>query len=97
MSEPSQEVLRLEALRKSYNIGQPTEIEVLIGVGVCIEHEDFTALIGPPGSEQSTLLHMLGLLDQPRSRELHLLGPQTSGMDDRGRTALRGNSIGFVF
>ncbi len=92
-----QEVLRLEALKKSYNIGQPNEIEVLHGIDLCIHNNDFAALIGPSGSGKSTLLNILGLLDQPSSGELYLLGQPTSHMDDSGRTALRGNSIGFVF
>ncbi|MHA3104891.1 ABC transporter ATP-binding protein [Acinetobacter sp. ANC 3791] len=97
MSNPTNEVLRLEALRKSYNIGQPNEVEVLHGIGLCIDRNDFAALIGPSGSGKSTLLNILGLLDQPSSGELYLLGQPTSNMDDAGRTALRGNSIGFVF
>ena len=97
MSEQAQEVLRLEALRKSYNIGQPNEVEVLHGIDLCIERQDFAALIGPSGSGKSTLLNILGLLDQPSSGELYLLGQPTSKMADTERTALRGNSIGFVF
>ena len=97
MSDQSQEVLRLEALRKSYNIGQPNEVEVLHGIDMCIERNDFAALIGPSGSGKSTLLNILGLLDKPSSGELYLLGQPTSSMDDTKRTALRGNSIGFVF
>ena len=97
MSDQSQEVLRLEALRKSYNIGQPNEVEVLHGIDLCIERNDFAALIGPSGSGKSTLLNILGLLDKPSSGELYLLNQPTSRMDDVGRTALRGNSIGFVF
>lgn len=97
MSDQSQEVLRLEALRKSYNIGQPNEVEVLHGIDLCIERNDFAALIGPSGSGKSTLLNILGLLDKPSSGELYLLGQPTSSMDDTRRTALRGNSIGFVF
>ena len=97
MSDQSQEVLRLEALRKSYNIGQPNEVEVLHGIDMCIERNDFAALIGPSGSGKSTLLNILGLLDKPSSGELYLLGQPTSSMDDTRRTALRGNSIGFVF
>ena len=97
MSDQSQEVLRLEALRKSYNIGQPNEVEVLHGIDLCIERNDFAALIGPSGSGKSTLLNILGLLDKPSSGELYLLGQATSSMDDTGLTALRGNSIGFVF
>ncbi|ATO20889.1 ABC transporter ATP-binding protein [Acinetobacter sp. LoGeW2-3] len=97
MSEQFQEVLRLEGLRKSYNIGQPNEVEVLHGIDLCIERQDFAALIGPSGSGKSTLLNILGLLDQPSSGELYLLGQPTSKMTDTERTALRGNSIGFVF
>ena len=97
MSDQSAEVLRLEALRKSYNIAQPNEVEVLHGIDLCIERHDFAALFGPSGSGKSTLLNILGLLDKPSSGELYLLGQATSSMDDAGRTALRGNSIGFVF
>ena len=97
MSNPAHEVLRLEALCKSYNIGKPNEVEVLHGIDLRIDRSDFAALIGPSGSGKSTLLNILGLLDQPSSGELYLLGQPTSNMNDAGRTALRGNSIGFVF
>lgn len=97
ISNESHEVLRLEGLRKSYNIGQPNEIEILHGIDLCINSNDFAALIGPSGSGKSTLLNALGLLDKPSSGELYLLGQATSAMDDAGLTALRGNSIGFVF
>lgn len=97
MSDLTADVLRLEALRKSYNVGQANEIEVLHGIDFRIGRSDFAALVGPSGSGKSTLLNLLGLLDQPSSGELYLLDQATSTMDEAGRTALRGNSIGFVF
>lgn len=97
MSETPNEVMRLEALRKSYNVGLPNETEVLHGIDLCIGRNDFAALVGPSGSGKSTLLNLIGLLDKPSSGELYLLGQATRGMDDAERTALRGNSIGFVF
>lgn len=97
MSDNIREVLRLDALRKSYNVGQPNEIEVLHGINFNINRNDFAALVGPSGSGKSTLLNLLGLLDTPSSGELYLLGQATSSMDDAQRTALRGSSIGFVF
>ncbi|TDR52767.1 lipoprotein-releasing system ATP-binding protein [Halomonas ventosae] len=97
MSDAASEVLRLEALRKSYNVGRPNEAEVLHGIDLAIGRRDFAALVGPSGSGKSTLLNLLGLLDTPSSGELTLLGQATSGMDDAGRTALRGSAIGFVF
>ncbi|MDP4917205.1 MAG: ATP-binding cassette domain-containing protein, partial [Haliea sp.] len=74
MSERCGEVLRLEGLRKSYNVGLPNEAEVLHGLDVRIDREDFAALIGPSGSGKSTLLNLIGLLDQPTAGELYLLG-----------------------
>ncbi|MCC1495502.1 ABC transporter ATP-binding protein [Alcanivorax sp. 1008] len=97
MSDTATEVMRLEALRKSYNVGRPNEAEVLHGIDLSIGRNDFAALIGPSGSGKSTLLNLIGLLDRPTDGELYLLGQATRAMDDAGRTALRGNSIGFVF
>ncbi len=97
MSEASTEVLRLQALRKSYNVGLPTEIEILHGLDLRLQRSDFAALVGPSGSGKSTLLNLLGLLDAPTAGELYLLGQPTREMDDAQRTALRGGSIGFVF
>ena len=93
----TEQVLKLEALRKSYNIGLPHEAEILHGINLGIGRRDFAALIGPSGSGKSTLLNIIGLLDQPSAGELYLLGQATSKMDDDARTALRGSEIGFVF
>ncbi len=90
-------VLRLEALRKSYNVGTPTEIEILHGIDLTIGRKDFAALIGPSGSGKSTLLNLIGLLDTPTEGELFLLDRPTRAMGDDERTALRGTTIGFVF
>ena len=97
VADDGQAVLRLQAIRKSYNIGQPTETEVLHGIDMQVGRKEFTALIGPSGSGKSTLLNLIGLLDSPTSGELFLLGQPTRQMDDAARTALRGSSIGFVF
>jgi lipoprotein-releasing system ATP-binding protein len=92
-----EEVLRLRGLTKSYNLGLPTETEVLHGLDLSLHRHDFAALIGPSGSGKSTLLNILGLLDSPTSGELVLLGRATHGLDDEQRTALRASALGFVF
>jgi lipoprotein-releasing system ATP-binding protein len=93
----AREVRRLDGLRKSYNVGQPTEIEILHGLDLRIDSADFAALVGPSGSGKSTLLNQIGLLDSPTGGELYLLGRPTRRMDDEARTAMRGGHIGFVF
>lgn len=92
-----QEVLRLEGLRKSYNVGRPTEVEVLHGLDLRLQRCDFAALVGASGSGKSTLLNVIGLLDRPTGGELFLLGEPTRDMEEARRTALRGSAIGFVF
>jgi lipoprotein-releasing system ATP-binding protein len=90
-------VLRLAAIRKSYNPGTPTEVEVLHGVDLELHAREFCALMGPSGSGKSTLLNIMGLLDQPTSGSLFLNGTEATGLDDRALTRLRGRGIGFVF
>jgi lipoprotein-releasing system ATP-binding protein len=97
MSETDGEVLRLAGLRKSYNVGLPTEQEVLHGLDLTVGRNDFASLIGPSGSGKSTLLNLLGLLDSPTAGDLYLLGQSTRSLDDAARTALRARAIGFVF
>ncbi|QOY95446.1 ABC transporter ATP-binding protein [Massilia sp. UMI-21] len=92
-----QEVLRLQGLRKSYNVGKPTEVEVLHGLDLSLQRRDFAALVGASGSGKSTLLNLIGLLDRPSAGELFLLGEPTRNMSDARRTALRGSTVGFVF
>jgi lipoprotein-releasing system ATP-binding protein len=92
-----EEVLRLEGLRKAYNVGLPIETEVLHGLDLTIRRRDFAALIGPSGSGKSTLLNLLGLLDTPTAGELYLLGRPVRALDDEQRTELRAAALGFVF
>ena len=95
--QATQEVLRLEGLRKAYNVDTPTENEVLHGLDLRLQRNDFAALVGASGSGKSTLLNLIGLLDKPTGGELYLLEEPTRTMDDTQRTALRGTRIGFVF
>ena len=43
------------------------------------------------------MLYLLGLLDRPDSGEIYLRGKPMAQADDPTRTALRNESIGFVF
>ena len=93
----AEEVLKLEGVRKAYNVGLPTEAEVLHGVELALGKGEFCALMGPSGSGKSTLLNIVGLLDRPSAGRILLDGQEASGLDDRALTRLRGHSIGFVF
>ena len=93
----SPETLRLEGVRKSYGVGTPVETEVLHGIDLHVRSGEFAALIGPSGGGKSTLLNLIGLLDQPTRGKVWIQGVETEKLDDAERTRLRGRSIGFVF
>jgi len=90
-------VLRLDGVRKSYNLDTPQAVEVLHGIDMTLRRGEFCALIGPSGSGKSTLLNLIGLLDRPTGGKLYLQGRETGLLDDATLTRLRGRSIGFVF
>lgn len=90
-------ILQLTDIRKSYNVGTPVETEVLHGISISLQTAEFVALKGPSGSGKSTLLNIIGLLERPTSGVLEIAGQQAQSLDDAGMTALRGNTIGFVF
>lgn len=90
-------VMHLEGIRRSYNIGMPSEIEILHGIDLDLHRGEFLALMGPSGSGKSTLLNIIGLLDRPSAGRVFINGQDTTTLGDAAITRLRGHSIGFVF
>jgi len=91
------DILALQGITKSFNIGTPVETEVLHGIDLSIRTGEFLALMGPSGSGKSTLLQIIGLLNRPTSGRLVLTGKETTALPDAELTDLRGHAIGFVF
>jgi len=88
---------QLTGIRKAYNVGLPSQAEVLHGIDLIVQRSEFVALIGPSGSGKSTLLNLIGLLDKPDAGELLITGHPTTQLKDHELTLLRGSAIGFVF
>ena len=91
------EVLRLDALEKSYNRGKANEIIVLRGASLVIPRGQVVALVAPSGAGKSTLLHIAGLLDTPDSGRVIVNGQDLTGAKDGARTAARREALGFVY
>ncbi len=97
MTEQATPLVALQGVRKSYNVGQPNEAEVLHGIDLVVAPGEFMALIGPSGSGKSTLLNLLGLLEPPTAGSYRLQGRAVHGLDDEALTLLRRRALGFVF
>jgi lipoprotein-releasing system ATP-binding protein len=93
----SGELIGLQGLRKSYNVGRPNEAEVLRGLDLAIGRGEFVALVGPSGSGKSTLLNILGLLERATSGSYRLLGDETAILSEQALTLRRREALGFVF
>ncbi|MBY6115960.1 ABC transporter ATP-binding protein [Mameliella alba] len=90
-------VLRLSGIEKSYNKGQPNEVQVLRGIDLSVGRGEVVALVAPSGAGKSTLLHIAGLLDTPDSGAVEIGGEAMQGRSDRRRTAVRRADVGFVY
>ena len=98
MNQPAApELITLEAVRKSYNLGRPSEAEVLHGIDLQVRRGEFIALMGPSGSGKSTLLNILGLLERMTTGSYLLDGEAVQGLDDAALTLRRRSTLGFVF
>ena len=97
VTDTSRTLIDMGEVRKSYNLGLPSEAEVLHGVSLQVQRGEFIALIGPSGSGKSTLLNIVGLLEGMTAGSYRLQGQEVHGLDDAALTLLRRSTLGFVF
>ena len=93
---PPAPVVCLHGVRKTYRLGAHV-IPALQGVDLVVQRGELLALTGPSGSGKSTLLNLCGLIDTPDAGEIVLGGTAVQGLDEKARTLLRRDALGFVF
>ncbi|NTU96874.1 MAG: ATP-binding cassette domain-containing protein, partial [Chlorobiaceae bacterium] len=89
-------VLELRDVHRTYRIGEST-VNALRGVTLTIDPGEFIAIMGPSGSGKSSLLQILGLLDNPDQGEFLILGHDINSFSEDEQAGLRNNLAGFVF
>jgi putative ABC transport system ATP-binding protein len=95
-TEVNDMILQLSNIYKNYIQGK-MDVPVLKDINLEIEEGEYVAIMGPSGSGKSTLMNIIGCLDKPTSGSYMLAGEAVDGMKDRELSALRNNTIGFVF
>jgi len=93
---PGQEVIRAEALGKTYAEGR-MHTPVFDGLDLHVAAGETVAIIGASGAGKSTLLHLLGGLDVPSAGEVYVAGQRMSALSDGARGQLRNRALGFVY
>ena len=89
-------MLKLKNIRKDYLSGDST-VHALKGVDLEFRESEFVAILGHSGCGKTTLLNIIGGLDQYTSGDLVINGKSTKNFTDGDWDTYRNHSIGFVF
>jgi putative ABC transport system ATP-binding protein len=73
------------------------EVHALRGISVTIRKGEFVAVMGVSGSGKSTMMNIVGCLDQPTRGSYVLDGQDVSKLSKDDRADIRNRKIGFVF
>ncbi len=89
-------MIKLQNVSKYYPAGFG-KTYVLRNVNLEVKEGEFVSIMGPSGSGKSTLLHILGLLEEASEGEYHFMDSPVQKLNEKKRTELHRNAIGFVF
>lgn len=89
-------MLKLKGITKDYAVGDET-VHALKGIDLEFRKSEFVAVLGHSGCGKTTLLNIIGGLDQYTSGDLIINGRSTKEYTDRDWDTYRNHSIGFVF
>ena len=89
-------VLICRSIVRQFREGDST-LEVLSGVDLAVRESERLAIIGTSGSGKTTLLQIMGGLDDPTSGEVLVNGQSIANIDEKDKSTLRNQFIGFVY
>ena len=89
-------MLKLTDIKKDYVTGDSV-VHALKGVSLEFRKSEFVSILGQSGCGKTTLLNIIGGLDQYTSGDLVINGKSTKEYGDREWDTYRNHSVGFVF
>lgn len=89
-------IIQIRDLKRNFQVGSEV-VRALRGVTFDIEQGQFVAIMGTSGSGKSTMLNILGCLDQPSEGEYLIDGIPVSNLSKNQLSEIRNRKIGFVF
>ncbi len=88
--------IQFENVTKTYHVGE-VDIHALSGVDFTIEKGEFVVIAGASGAGKSTILNILGGMDQCSGGRILVDGQRVDEMNEKQLTEYRRFDIGFVF
>ena len=89
-------IIEIEGLEKSYGSGR-NAIQVLRGIDLDITKGEAVSITGPSGTGKSTLLNMIGCLDNFDKGSLKISGKDVSFLTVDELSSFRNRHVGFIF
>lgn len=89
-------MLQLKNIVKNYVSGDTT-VQALKGIDITFRDSEFVSILGQSGCGKTTLLNIIGGLDQYTSGDLIINGRSTTKYKDSDWDTYRNHTIGFVF
>ena len=89
-------MLKMQSVKKIYRTDM-IETHALRDFSLEVKQGEFVAVTGPSGSGKTTFLSIAGLLEDFEGGSYWLDGEDVSRLDDRARSRLRNQKIGFIF
>ena len=89
-------IVSIADVYKDYSLGK-TVVPALRGVSLDVGAGEFISIAGPSGSGKTTLLNLIGCVDVSTRGTVEVAGNNTAELSERELTALRLNTIGFIF
>ncbi|MGI9249680.1 MAG: ABC transporter ATP-binding protein [Pseudohongiellaceae bacterium] len=89
-------VIRLQGITRHYEMGSQL-VRALDGIDIEVLKNDYLAFIGSSGSGKSTMLNILGCLDQPTAGSYYLNGTDVEMLNKDQLAEVRNREIGFIF
>ena len=89
-------MLKLVDIKKDYKVASGA-VHALKGVSLNFRPNEFVCILGASGCGKTTLLNIIGGLDQYTSGDLIIQGKSTKHFKDRDWDVYRNHRIGFVF
>jgi len=88
-------MIKFEKIHKTYPGAQP--LHVLKGIDMNIREGEFVSIMGASGSGKSTMLNILGILDDYDSGDYYLNGTLIKNLSETKSAEYRNHMIGFIF
>lgn len=96
MNNRNSHLIYMKEIKKIYYQGS-TKVDVLRGIDLEVEQNEYISIIGPSGSGKSTLMYIMGFLETHTEGEYYLDGQDVKKLNHNKLAEIRNKKIGFIF